>query len=184
MDASNAKCFFCGFSRHQSSKCAAREVACHKCQKKGHYAKVCRSYVASASVTLTDRVTLATVTLAATPGAISKAVAKISIKGIEADEVIESGNSESFIHPDLVKRHSCTVQHSQSVVTMASTSLSALISGFCRANLMMNCRNYERVRLTVLLQLCFDVILDQDCQRLHGSVTLTYGCDLPPLVIC
>nr|XP_039256281.1 uncharacterized protein K02A2.6-like [Styela clava] len=37
-----SKCIFCGNSRHPRSKCPAREVVCFKCQKKGHFAKVCR----------------------------------------------------------------------------------------------------------------------------------------------
>lgn len=56
--AANAKCFFCGLSRHPRAKCPAREGVCRKCQINGHYAKVCRSSNVSASVTSTDRVTL------------------------------------------------------------------------------------------------------------------------------
>ena len=36
-------CFFCGNAKHPRSKCPAPEVICLKCQKKGHFAKVCRS---------------------------------------------------------------------------------------------------------------------------------------------
>ena len=35
-------CFFCGNSNHPRSKCPARDAVCSKCQKKGHFAKVCR----------------------------------------------------------------------------------------------------------------------------------------------
>lgn len=68
-------------------------------------------------MTRTNHVALAAVTSVATLGALFKTVAKISINRIEADEPIDSGSFESFIHPDLVK---C---HSQSAVTMASISL-------------------------------------------------------------
>jgi hypothetical protein len=37
-----ASCFFCGNNRHPGSKCPARDAICMKCQKKGHFAKVCR----------------------------------------------------------------------------------------------------------------------------------------------
>ena len=36
------KCFFCGYSRHPRSKCPTRDATCSKCQKKGHFKKVCR----------------------------------------------------------------------------------------------------------------------------------------------
>ena len=41
--AANNKCFFCGNARHPRAKCPARDAICNKCQKKGHFAKVCRS---------------------------------------------------------------------------------------------------------------------------------------------
>ena len=182
--ARKAKCFFCGLLRHPRSKCPTREAVCHKCQKKGHFSKVCRSSSVSASVTPNNGAVLATITSAATPSVLSKAVARVSINGIEADGLIDSGSSGSFIHPDLVKRHSLNVQQSQSAVTMASTSLSAHTSGVCKVNIKVNGRDYESVRLTVLPKLCSDVILGQDFQKLHESVQLNYGGDLPPLVIC
>ncbi|XP_027225401.2 uncharacterized protein K02A2.6 [Penaeus vannamei] len=182
--ATKAKCFFCGLLRHPRSKCPARDAVCHKCQKKGHFSKVCRTSSVSGSVTPNNSAMLATITSAATPSILSKAVARVSINGIEADGLIDSGSSESFIHPDLVKRHSLNVQHSKSAVTMASTSLSAHTSGVCKVNIKVNGRDYESVRLTVLPKLCSSVILGQDFQKLHESVQLNYGGDFPPLVIC
>ena len=35
-------CFFCGNSNHPRSRCPARDAVCFKCQKKGHFANVCR----------------------------------------------------------------------------------------------------------------------------------------------
>ena len=100
------------------------------------------------------------------------------------DGLVDSGSSESFIHPDLVKRHSLIVHHSSGAVSMASTSLSTRTSGFCQVDLRVNGQDYKDMRLTVLPQLCSDVILGQDFQKMHGSVILRYGGDLPPLVIC
>ena len=39
----NKSCYFCGRPYHKRSRCPARDVACHTCQKKGHYARVCMS---------------------------------------------------------------------------------------------------------------------------------------------
>lgn len=38
------KCFRCGSERHttNSPNCFAKSVTCHKCGKKGHYARVCQ----------------------------------------------------------------------------------------------------------------------------------------------
>ncbi|KAK3878332.1 hypothetical protein Pcinc_016916 [Petrolisthes cinctipes] len=184
VSAASAKCYFCGQSRHPRSKCPARTAVCHKCQKMGHFSKVCRSPSASASVTFSDRATLATITSAAAPGVLSKAVVGILVNGTEIEGLIDSGSSGSFIHPDLVKQLNLAVQQSQSAVTLASTSFSAKATGLCTVNIKVNGRDYENVRLTVLPQLCSDVILGQDFQKLHSSVTLTYDGTLPPLVIC
>ncbi|CAF4548507.1 unnamed protein product, partial [Rotaria sp. Silwood2] len=40
-------CFSCGSKDHPRSKCRFRNVTCHKCNKEGHIAKVCRSKVTS-----------------------------------------------------------------------------------------------------------------------------------------
>lgn len=106
------------------------------------------------------------------------------ISGITTDGLVDSGCSESFVHPDLVKRHALKVQQSQRTVTMASTSLSTQTSGFCRVNMKVSGWEYENVRLHVLPQLCCNIILGQDFQKLHDKVTLTYGGDLPPFVFC
>ena len=37
------KCSYCGKGPHLKQSCPARQVICHKCNKKGHYSSVCRS---------------------------------------------------------------------------------------------------------------------------------------------
>lgn len=187
--AVKGKCSFCGNSRHSRARCPACESICHKCLKKGHFAKVCRAAStptsASAATTVSDdRVTLAFVSSAATPGVLSKAVAKITISGTEVEGLIDSVSSDSFIHPDIVKRYALSVHLSQCAVSMATSTLSAQTSGCCQVKLNVNGRDYHEMRLALLPQLCSDVILGQDFQRLHDSVSLKYGGDLPLLVIC
>ena len=38
-----SKYYFSGSLKHPRSKCPAREATCHKCQRRGHFAKVCRA---------------------------------------------------------------------------------------------------------------------------------------------
>ena len=37
------QCFFCRARRHPRGNCPAKNCICHKCGKKGHFARVCRS---------------------------------------------------------------------------------------------------------------------------------------------
>ena len=104
--AASSKCFFCGYSKHPCSRCPAHEATCNKCQKKGHFVKVCHSSPASsvsgARTASVSHPTLASVTSAATPPVLSKAASKVFINRIEADNLIDSGSTDSFIHPELV----------------------------------------------------------------------------------
>ncbi len=44
---SRPKCYFCENSKHPCHKYPAKEAVCRRCQKKGHFANVCRSNPAS-----------------------------------------------------------------------------------------------------------------------------------------
>ena len=117
---------------------------------------------------------LASVISVITPSSLSKAVAKVFIKETQVDGLINSSSTESFIHPDLVKRHSLTVHLSSGSVSMASTSLSQQSLGYCLIDLSVNGQDYKNVRLNVLSYLCSEVIVGQDFQRLHKRVTMEY----------
>ena len=41
--SNNKTCYFCGYDQHPRYKCPAKEATCNKCQRRGHFAKVCRS---------------------------------------------------------------------------------------------------------------------------------------------
>ena len=41
MIASNKRCYFCGLKYHPRSGCHAQDATCNKCNKIGHYQKVC-----------------------------------------------------------------------------------------------------------------------------------------------
>jgi len=174
--AVDTKCFFCSYSKHPRSKCPARDAMWNKCQKRGHYAKVCRSSQIPTSTTnaMTYRPNLASVTSAGIPTALSKATTEILINGIKTEGLIDSGSSESFIHPNIVKRQSLPINPLSNEVLMAS-SLSTRTEGYCEVSLTLNGRIYAKVRLSVLPGLCANVILGQDFQQQHASVTLEYG---------
>ena len=56
--------------------------------------------------------------------------------------------------------------------------------GFCKVDINLQERHYKNVKLSILPELCTSVILGQDFQQKHQSVTVKYGGELPPLVLC
>ena len=97
-------CFFCGNSKHPRSKCPARDAICMKCQKKGHFAKVCRGKSSTPKTGVSASLwspTLATVSASA-PGSLLKSTATVNVNGWQVKTLFDSGSSESFIHPSLV----------------------------------------------------------------------------------
>ena len=119
-------CYYCGSkNRHPLQRCPAQNVD-NKCNRKGHYAKVCQNQDGN------------------------------------------KNNSYSF---------GCTV-------SMATSSTSSNIEGYCVAYIQLQTCKYNNVNFTILSDLCADIILGQAFMELHSSITLSFGGELPPLSIC
>ena len=87
------KCFFCGYKRHPRDKCPAKDATCMNCEKKGHYARVCKSTLKGNKPTSAALYPQRKVTAAA-PSNLSKAIIKVRINGLRADALIDTGSSE------------------------------------------------------------------------------------------
>ena len=180
-ETTSLSCYFCGNNRHPRSKCPAKDATCAKCQKKGHYAKVCQSKAASKVSAAMHSPIIATTQ---SSGSLSKSTATINIGKLEVKALFDSGSTESFIHPNLVKRAGLTVRPAGGAVSMASTALSANVTGTCTTNLEYQNQKYTNVHLSVLPGLCADLILGLDFQSQHESITFQYGGSQPPLSVC
>lgn len=81
---------------------------------------MCCAKLSTASRTSTDandQATVATLTLAAALGFLR------FVKGVDIEDLIDSGRSESFIPPDLAEHHTLIVHYLSGAVFMVSTSL-------------------------------------------------------------
>ena len=145
-------CFFCGNSKHPRSKCPAHEALCVKCQKRGHFAKVCRgkSTISKSGVSAALwSPTLATVP-SRSPGSLSKSSATVSINECQVKALFDSGSSESFIHPSLVETLALLIHPSTGTVSMATSAFSTKVTGYCVVNLVYQGQTYEKLCLKVL----------------------------------
>ena len=120
------KCFFCGNSRHCRSKCPARDVTCSNCQKKGHFQRVCRGRTPTLSPKRTSAATwnstIPIVSAAVVLLSLTKSTTVVSINGFNAKALVDSGSSESFIHPKLAESASLLVYPTTSTISMATSS--------------------------------------------------------------
>ena len=185
---------------------------CRRCSKKGHFAKVCRSNPATpgrdgiTSATFPtlaavssrtppvllkskDGITAATFpTLAAvssrTPTVLLKSSTMVTINGEEVRALVDSGCTESFIHPDLVKKLNIKSQASPTAISMAQSSLSAQTLGYCIVDLVLNEKLYPKFCMLILPGLCSDILLGLDFQSQHQSVSFQHNGPKPPLTVC
>ncbi|XP_068752275.1 uncharacterized protein [Montipora capricornis] len=109
---SNAStCFFCGNSNHPRSRCPARDAVCSKCQKRGHFEKVCRGKIISKSK-FSAAAWSPTLAAVGAPESLSKSLGTVTIEGLEVKALFDSGSTESFIHPRLVEKAALIVRPS------------------------------------------------------------------------
>ncbi|XP_020901303.1 uncharacterized protein LOC110239892 [Exaiptasia diaphana] len=185
--ATDPLCFFCGNSRHPRSKCPAKDATCNKCQKKGHFTKVCRGKASTKPNEVSAALwspTLAIVHVG-TPSALKRSTATVVVnKDWRVQALFDSGSSESFIHPSLVEVAAISVNPAVSQVSMATSSLSTKTQGSCSVTINYQGQTYKDVHLSVMPELCSDLILGLDFQSQHDSVTFKYGGTKPPLSVC
>ena len=177
----NIKCFFCGNKAHPRALCPAREAFCDKCKKKGHFQRVCKSTAIIESQS--SYLTLASLKHSAAES-LKKACVGVLINGKSAQALVDSGSTHNFIHPDIVKSLGLVIYPTLEKVTMASSSHSSRIEGYCYADIILKDRVYTNIKLYILSNLCTDIILGQNWQQQHESVTLCFGGAAPPVSIC
>ncbi|XP_014366187.2 uncharacterized protein LOC106717015 [Papilio machaon] len=186
--SSRKRCFFCGGNVHQRIKCPAFRATCQICEKKGHFAKVCRSsYVSNKlvnnAIADSNDERLSAI-LAASPASLRKCTVPITINDCKADALIDSGSSTSFINKNFaellrLKRHPW-----KETVTLASKKNCSHVDGYCTATIKLCEHTYKQKSLYILEDLCADVIIGHDILQDHSSVEIEFGGPAKALKIC
>ena len=108
----------------------------------------------------------------------------IEYNGHKLCALIDTGSTHNFIHPDIVQKFSLpTKTPPPGNVTMASKSCSKAVSSIVNVDLTVCGRSYTNTSLKVLDNLCVDVILGNEFQDKHESITFKLNGALPALEI-
>ena len=175
---------YCEGFFHPRYRCSPRNATCYKCQKKGHFYSACRANKSSAAIVETPSPTLATTGLLDISEGLRKACMKISLNGKDVLALIDSGSTDNFIHPRVVKMCSLKSTNCCKTIMMATKDLEAQINGFCVKTIIVHKRTYRRIKMHIFPNLCADFILGQNWQALHKSVTFKYGGSKPEVKVC
>ena len=98
--------------------------------------------------------------------------------------LLDTGSSDNFINEKLISVIQPTVHPRSANVSMASSTLAKQTKGYCVSNLTVEGRDYEDVELSILPDLCTDLILGMPFLKRHQDVRLTFGGKEPRLEIC
>ena len=124
-------CSYCGGFSHSRYTCPALNATCYKCQKKGYFYSACCANKSAAAIVETPSPTLATTGLLDISEGLKKACMKISLNGKDVLALINSGSTDNFIHPRVVKMCSLKSTNCSKTIMMATKDLEAQINGFC-----------------------------------------------------
>lgn len=92
------------------------------------------------------------------------------VNGHTLDVLIDSCSSDNFIREEAFKNLNVSFIPSQRKIIMALTSMESSVVGSCVLSLLLNGQLYQDVKLDILKNLCCDIILEFDFQKMHKSV--------------
>jgi hypothetical protein len=182
----NSKCYYCGYSVHPRFKCPAKDQACSKCNKIGHFSKVCR-YKAPQQASAILATSVQAVSSKDTtqpydvPPSLSKCALTIQInQNRPVKALVDSGSTDSYISDSYACELKLKIHPFKSEVSMAVQTQKSIINGYCTVDIKCQGTTYSQ-KLCVMKQLCSKVLLGHDFMRRHDEVILQFGGTNPPL---
>lgn len=194
------KCWYCGGRPHKSrSNCPARDSFCNICQKKGHWAPVCRSSQYNNPSTYITRKTIkassltaeqchsseekdeddvclsSTLAVCTIPSHKSSCKTQAAINGIPITGLIDTGADNSFVEKSFLIKNSIPFdQNTNRHITLANNS-TFVISGKLLAKVTIGDYTYNNLLLMVTDSLVSPLIIGRDILGQHSQIAIHLG---------
>ena len=92
---------------------------------------------------------------------------KICVNGTNVDALVDTGSTDNYISLSTVESLKISTSPAVGKVTMATTAFTTDTEGCCEVDIYVQGRSYKDVRMSVLPNLCSDVILGHEFLKLH-----------------
>lgn len=112
--------------------------------------------------------TLSSLTLAST--LYCNSIISLLVIKVRISTLVDSGSSNSFIHPDLAPWLNLCSSPSRETVVMASFLLVVATLVHCFVDLVVQDKKYPNFKFPILPNLCADIIVGRDFMKLHNLV--------------
>ena len=150
-------CYFCGNNKNARQLCPARNAVCCKCQKKGHFAKICQFKRRSI-----DEISAALFGMNIAKKSSNKTSLSVKINGVPADALFDTGLTNSHVSENVANHLNLEIFPEEKYVGLAIKGHTSNSIGKCEAEIELNDRKYANVCLSVLQGLLTDFVLGQD----------------------
>ena len=150
--------FFCADSCRDHKRCPAKD---YKCGWKGHFSMVCQSTQSATSVTTMPRTTLVTIVLTSSE-LLKRTRVFTLVDDEEAMVLADIGSLGLLISDNYIKRLKLKMDSAIGNASMALSSLNSPIKRLCTVKINLLGKSYPNRSLSVLSDLCDDMILGQD----------------------
>ncbi|XP_047527311.1 uncharacterized protein LOC125064368 [Vanessa atalanta] len=178
-------CFFCGGNIHRRFKCPARNATCQLCTKTGHFANVCRSNKETLNNVVNEDAPVEVAMIsAASPSSLKRATVSVTINNYEADALIDTGSSVSFVSGSLAQTINLKRNPCKQAITLASLNHISFVEGSCVATIKIGQHIYKRQPLLIVNNLCADLIIGHDLLQNHSVLEFQFGGNQGPLKVC
>ena len=118
------------------------------------------------------------------PESLQKTIIDAYVDNKHVNALIDTGSSDSFICNRLVQNYSLDTIPTQSSVCMAESSITVKVLRNVTVDLQINETNYGKTKLSVIENLCSDIIIGQDILSQHQDLIVKFGGSKPPFSVC